>query len=541
MLNSPIETVSPQDAKRETLRREAARRFLIHYAEYVAPWYSVQRFHKLIAKKLEDVEFYIAHKGKPSADGRKGIARLMVQVPPQYGKSTLVSRLFPSWFMGRNPNEHVALTSYGAGLAVKNSQWVRDTVGGKEFENVFGAMGSVDVPVALDPYSQAQADWDLAAPNRGGLHAAGVGGALTGKPAHLAIIDDPFKNREEAESETYQEKVMDWYHSVLYQRLQPYAAIVLVNTRWDPKDLSGRLLAQMALDADADQWEVLSLPAIAPELDEYAASDEEQRRNLKLGLWLNKEDPLGRKPGEVLWPQHFTPEEVLRKKANTPTHDWLALHMQTPRSRTGGFLDIRKFEMKPVEWALQQQLPYPWFRVWDLAVSPKKTADTTAGAAITMDRDGNLLIRDMRSWRKDWPNSRREIVSISQEIADAKVWNEIWGVEQVAFQLAAVQELLEDPLMANRAVYAVVPEGDKQSMAYPLQNRLDMGKVIMIDGPWVRNFLDLAAVFPRPEANDDVIDTITKGMQLLRWWIANHQEDQDDVLVYDERVQISPL
>ncbi len=530
--------INPEAAKREVLRREAARRFLIPYCEYTSPWYRTAPFHKLIAKDLEDVEYYIAHKGQPSRDGRTGIDRLMVLVPPQYGKTTLVSQLFPSWFLGKNPDAHVILTSYGASLASGNSAKVRDMVSSKEFANVFGEMSSVDLPVDLSIDQQQKADWALAAPHRGGLAAAGVGGALTGKPGHLLIIDDPFKNREEAESPTYQEKVWDWYWSVVYQRRQPYSAIVFINTRWDPKDLSGRLMMEMVINPKADKWVIRSLPAMAPEPEEYARDTEDQRRNYALGVHLNLVDPLGRKPGEVLWPQHFTPEEVQRTKDNSPTHDWLALHMQTPRSRTGGFFDIRKFETWPMERVPKDLL---WFRLWDLAVSPKKTADSTAGGAIAMDADGNLFIRDMRHWKLSWPNSRREMVKISQEIAAAKTWTEIWGIEQVAFQLAAVQEFLVDPLMADRAVYAVVPEGDKVSMAYPLQNRLDMGKVILVDGPWVRGFLDVAALFPRPEAEDDEIDTITKGMQLMRWWNANHAAQEEDLFVYDERVRISPV
>jgi hypothetical protein len=512
-------------SKRELARREGGRRFLIHFTEFMAPWYSTQQFHKLIAKGCEDVERFIRTKGK------QGHGRLIIQLPPRYGKSEEVSGFFPAWFLGRNPDMRVILTSYASDLANVNSRKVRTLVSDPEYAKLFGERSSIDIPVGLADDSSAVSGWDLAAPYRGGLTAAGLGSGLTGKGGHLLIPDDMYKSREDAESESYRTRVIDWWGSVATQRLEDFAGIVIIMTRWHPDDLIGYLLKEMVRNPLADQWKVISLPAMAYEPEEYAQDEAEQRQLLARGIWKDLKDPLGREPSQVLWPSKFPQELVEKRKANMPTYEWLALHQQLPRSRTGGFF---KVEWKKVDRAPEDLL---WFRVWDLAVSAKKKADSTCSAAIAFDRDGTLYIRDMVKWQADWPTSRQRIIDFSQTCDPG----EIWGVEQVAFQLAALQELWLEPQMLTRAVYSVVPEDNKVSMALPLQARQAIGKVALVTGPWNKDFEDDASVFPRPNADDDTIDTVTKGMQLCWWYASQHADGEDEIAVYDERVEISPI
>lgn len=517
--------INPENARRELARRELARRHLINYAEYMAPWYSTQRFHKLIAQKLEDVERYVRTRGK------QGNGRLIVEIGPQYGKTTLISRLFPSWFLGKNADRSVMLTSYGAELAHGNSQQVRDFVGSKEYANIFGQMATVDQPVDLSIDSRAKSGWDLAAPHRGGLAAAGVGGPLTGKGADLLIVDDPIKDREEADSDAVRKALKTWWSAVALQRLRPFGAIIIVMTRWHPDDVVGYLLREMVFNPEGDQYEILCLPTIAPAAEEMAKDVEDQHRQMAQGLFFNLADPLGREPGEVLVPVGGTPEEVLKKKANTDPFEWMAQHQQTPRSRTGGFF--------AADWPVVDKAPegLQWFRLWDLAVSPKKKSDRTCSAAIALDAEGAIYVRDMVKWRASWPISRQKIIDYAEQCDPG----EIWGVEQVAFQLAAFQELVAEPKLATRAIFAVVPEDDKVAMALPLQSRQSMGKVALVRGPWIREFEEEAALFPRPNEHDDQIDTITKGMQLYRMYMALFAQQEEQVVTYDERVRISPV
>lgn len=509
MLATPAsQTLSPEEARREIAKRELARRSLTAFSEYIAPWYSTQRFHRLIDKALEDVERYVRTRGQ------QGTGRLIINMPPRYGKSEKASRLFPAWFLGKNPDKRIILASYGSELAFSNSAATRGYLRESRYASVFGERSSVDLPVALDSESGRVGGWDLSAPHRGGLAAAGVGGPLTGKGAHLALIDDPFKDRSEAESAATRRRVLDWWSGVLLQRLQQGAAIVLMMTRWHPDDLAGYLLKEMAFNTGADQYKVISLPALAVEPEVLAKDEADQRAALAEGLWLNIEDPLERQPGEALYPSEYPREELLRRRANMAPYDWEALHMQMPRPRTGGFF--------AKEWLIVDPADVPrgmrWFRLWDLATSESARADYTCGTAIAFDENGVMYIKDERRWRAAWPVSKRNMTQISAEVDRG----EIWGIEQVAFQLAAVQDMQQE-LRGTRSVYPVKPDGSKEERALPLQNLNDMGRVMLVRGPWNRDFVSAANVFPRQGEHDDQIDSVTGGMQLQREYEQRHR------------------
>ena len=177
----------------------------------------------------------------------------MIFMPPRHGKSELASKRFPAWCLGRDPKRQIIAASY-------NSEF------GQVFPNV-----------SLAPDSQAANRMNTN--HKGAYVAAGVGTAVTGRGAHIALIDDPFKDREEADSERRRDLVWDWYRSTLYTRLMPGGAIVLIQTRWHEDDLAGRILEQ-----EAGQWEVLELPAI-------------------------------NKGGEPLWPEWYNLEALNRIKA----------------------------------------------------------------------------------------------------------------------------------------------------------------------------------------------------------------------------------
>ena len=205
----------------------------------------------------------------------------MVFMPPRHGKSEVVSKKFPAWFLGRNPDKEIIISSYAADLAYDFSRIARNT---------FREWGPKLWGLNLADDSGAVGRWGIQG-RRGGLVAAGVGGPITGRGAHVAIIDDPFKNYEESASETVREKVLNWYKSTLRTRLAPGGAIVLVMTRWHEKDLAGELETAMT-EEDGEQWEIIELPAIAKE-----------------------NDILGRQPGEPLWPARYPLTELRATKS----------------------------------------------------------------------------------------------------------------------------------------------------------------------------------------------------------------------------------
>jgi len=226
----------------------------------------------------------------------------MVTMPPRHGKSRLVSRDFPSWYIGKFPLRDIISTSYGSDLSWDFSRDVRNRVASPPFQSLFPGMG-------LAPDSKSKARWHT---NKGGGYvAAGVGSAITGRGAHILNIDDPVKDRMEAESATVRESIWNWYRSVAYTRLAPGGAVILTMTRWHEDDLAGRLI-DAEESGEGDKWDKIDFPAILPD-------------------------------GRALWEDRF-PLEVLEQIRRTlGERDWESLYMQRPRPPGGSFFSIDSF------------------------------------------------------------------------------------------------------------------------------------------------------------------------------------------------------
>jgi hypothetical protein len=145
--------VTPKTAKAEMAKRELARRHLIDYSIYIAPWYKPAKHHIYLAEKLEQVKRFI------ETQGAEGIGRLLICEPAQYGKTEQASRLFPSWVLGDLPDTRIILTSYGADLATENSRYTRNYVGSELYANIFGIRSAVDEPIELNPESRSVVSW----------------------------------------------------------------------------------------------------------------------------------------------------------------------------------------------------------------------------------------------------------------------------------------------------------------------------------------------------------------------------------------------
>ena len=266
---------------------------LAYFLEYTSrgQWKRARHL-DLLCRKLEAVE-------------RGEIKRLIVTMPPRHGKSEVTTKHFPAWYLGKHPDHEVMITSYGADLAQDFSRIDRDVI--KEYgKELFG--------ISLSRDSSAVDRWGIVRelPGgkieklRGGVKAAGAGGTLTGRGANVAIIDDPFKGEEDSHSPAKRKKVINWYQSTLRTRLAPGGAIILIQTRWHKGDLAGHLIAEMEAGT-GEKWEILNLPAIAVE-----------------------NDPLGRVPGEPLWPEQYSLEELLKTKGSVHAYWWNSLYQQTP-------------------------------------------------------------------------------------------------------------------------------------------------------------------------------------------------------------------
>lgn len=281
------------------------------YIRRMSPHYRFGPHHRLMIEYLEAVEAGY-------------ITRLIINMPPRHGKSETASKHFPAWYLGRNPDKRVLLTAYSDSLAREYGKAVREKIRDPY---------SPYTDVRPQGKSEAGEFIELAG-WRGELRAAGVDGQVTGRGGHLVMIDDPHKDQAEADSPTMREKVYNWYKGTLYSRLENEftdpetgrrrrAAIVLIVTRWHEDDLAGRLLEESRQDPASDQWDVLSLPAIAEDPDTVY-------NGRRIGA-----DPLGRAPGEALWADKYAVDDLHRIRVNTPPRFWNSQYQQRP-SKAGG-------------------------------------------------------------------------------------------------------------------------------------------------------------------------------------------------------------
>lgn len=327
---------------KETLVRalaEKSRRHFKPYCRYMDRNYLTPSHISYLINKLEAVE-------------RGDLRRLMVFMPPREGKSETISRKFPAWYLGRNPDNNVIMSSYAFTLVRGFSKDVREAVESVRYKTIF------NISTAND--SRQVKDWEIAG-HRGGVLAQGVGGSITGHGAHLFIIDDPFKDQKEADSKLIRDNVWDWYTSVVLTRLEPNAAIILVMTRWHQDDLAGRILKQET------DWEIINFPALATE-----------------------KDILGRKEGEALWPKRFSRKDLLKTKQKVGSRVWFALYQGEPQDP-----ETQKFKR---EWfKYYDNLPVDIVRRgagMDTATSLKSSGDNTSIVDVCLDKDKFLYIDD---------------------------------------------------------------------------------------------------------------------------------------------------
>lgn len=315
------------EARKELAKRELARRHLLPFVTFRFPSYKTNWHHKVLADALERVE-------------NGTLKRLIVNMPPRHGKSELVSVNFPAWCMGRNRDRSIMAASYAASLAQDFGRKVRNIMDDPEYKLLF------DTRLAED--SQSKGSW--ATNGRGEYNAVGVGGSLTGKGASILIIDDPVKNREEADSEVVSEGIWDWYRSTARTRLTPDGAVVIVMTRWRDNDLVGRIQEEARLSS-GESWEVVTLPAIAEHDDIY------------------------RKEGEALWADHFTLDNLKSVQQDIGNYEFASQYQQNPVNRETQVFKPEVFSYISLE-EVKSQVTSVYITI-DSALSKKKNSDST--------------------------------------------------------------------------------------------------------------------------------------------------------------------
>ncbi len=241
-----VATQLPPHVERAAIEAELARRSLLAFTHYTKSDYEINWHHRIVAEHLDRVLV-----GK--------CRRLMIFMPPQNGKSELVSRRFPAYAFGKKPNLRIIACRYSDSLAQDMSRDVQKIIDTKEYRTLFP---NVRLAEGSDLEKRTQGQFDVVG-GTGYYIASGIMGSITGKTSDIGIVDDPIKNRAEAESEVFRDRVWEQYKSAFATRqFGSEGSIIVCLTRWHSDDLAGRLLALAEGNPDAEQWEVLNFPAI---------------------------------------------------------------------------------------------------------------------------------------------------------------------------------------------------------------------------------------------------------------------------------------
>jgi len=432
-------------AAKQLLKRREARKSLIGFTEHTFPKYKAAEHHRLIAEKLEAV-------------ARGEIDRLKITMPPRHGKSELATRRFPAWYMGLYPDKDVISASYNSDLANDFGRDVRNIMADKSYQAVFPSVGLA---------SDSKAANRFATPQGGGYVAAGVGTAVTGRGANILIIDDPLKDREEAESERRRDTVWNWYTSTAYTRLEDGGAVIVIQTRWHEDDLVGRLEEK---EADGgDEWVCLDLPALND-------------------------------AGGALWPDKYPVDALERIKANIGSKDWSALYQQQPAPDEGAMFKrewFRYYKERPKHLNI--------YAASDYAVTDS-AGDWTVHLIVGIDTEDNIYLLDL--WRAQtssdvWIESQLDLAAKWKPM----IWAEEGGVIHKSINPALTKRMRERSVYFRRET--INPIHSKEARAQSISARYAMGKVYHpANAAWLADLEREMLSFPYAK-HDDQVDPLS--------------------------------
>ncbi len=459
-VKSPELTVK-EHAQKELASRILSRKRLLPFVEKFNPDYNAGWVHKDVCKRLEQFSRDVVDQKSP---------RLMLFMPPRHGKSTLASVSFPAWHLGRNPEHEFISCSYSGSLAMGFSRKVRQVLREPTYKAVF--------KTRLDPDSQSAEAWLTT--DGGGFVAAGVGGGITGKGAHILVIDDPVKNREDAESQNNRDANWDWYTSTAYTRLAPGGGVLVILTRWHDDDLAGRLL-KSGLQG-GDEWEVVRYPAIAEEDEEF------------------------RKAGEALHPERYSVEALRRIEKAVGPRDWSALYQQNPVADDGQYFTRSMVNYYDPEDIDEDAMRY--YCAWDLAIGKNDRNDYSVGIVVGINDRDDMFVTDVVRGRFDGFEIVERILDLYEQ------WKpSIIGIEKGHIEMA-LGPFLEKRVRERglfEAYFKDLKTGrrDKEARARAIQGRMQQGKVYFprdasFSGPLIAELLR----FPNG-THDDQVDALS--------------------------------
>lgn len=417
------------------------------------------------------------------------ITRLIISMPPQEGKSQRVSRRFPLWLLHQDKRLRIAIASYEHRMARRWGRAIRDDL------RIHGPRLRMQVSTS----SFAAHEWQLEGKG-GGVYCVGIGGALTGRPVDVLIIDDPIKDRKQADSLTHREAIWDWWTDVALTRLAPGAPVVIILTRWHFDDIVGRLLAA----EDGDDWTVINIPA---EADHDPA---------KGGT-----DPLGREPGEFMESaRRRTPADWQLKKTAVGARTWASLYQGRPSPAQGDIFERDWWQFyDSVPWIQRSDGsmwvppvgegdPVELIQSWDMAFKGTEDSDFVVGQ-VWLRRGVQAFLLDQVCERLTFTRTCQALRELTARWPQAV----LKLVEDKANGTAVINSL-------SRTVGGIVPEephGSKQARAAAVSPFVQAGNVFLPApelAPWIGRYLEELTSFPNA-AHDDQVDATSQALNRL--------------------------
>ncbi len=444
------------------------------FIQTIEDGYDMQWFHACVADYCERL--------------LKGdIKNLMVFMPPQHGKSEIVSRKFPAWALGVNPDLKVVGCSYSADLARQFSRSIQRTIDSKAYQDIFPEtyLKGMHPKETCRGYIRHDDHFETVG-HKGFYKAVGVCGSLTGTPVDIAIIDDPVKDALQSNSPTFRNRVWEWYNSVLATRLHNQSSQLLIMTRWHDDDLAGRLCKM-----EPDEWTVLSIPAVCEQDGDGGLSQ--------------------RKIGEALWPDRHALQKLLKQKQRAP-REFNALYQQHPTIEGGNIVKRQWFRHCTMELFRSKRFKEPVHFYLDTAYGKKKQGqDNDPSGILAACAIGNdiYLVHAMKMW-KDMP----ELLKFLPEYMNAHSGNaqSKLNVEPKANGLSVVQMLRAATRLNVKETPS--PRDSKEVRLRAVSAVIECGRVVMVDGDWNDDFMDEVCGFPS-RAHDEYVDILAYAINDL--------------------------
>jgi len=481
----------PEKKKRRTLEliktyktnvtQKAGKENFLEFIEHVYPGYIVGKHHEKLARIFEDI-----------AAGKK--KRVVVNIAPRHGKSELISYLAPAWFLGKYPHKKVIMASHTADLAVNFGRRVRNLVGSESYKDIFPA-------VELQADSKSASRWGTN--YNGEYFAIGVGGALAGRGADLFIIDDPHSEQDakQGRADVFL-PAWEWFQSGPIQRLMPGGAIIVVMTRWSKLDLTGQIINHMVKNDDAEEWEVVNFPAIMPS-------------------------------GQPLWPDFWSLEELLAKKASLDVRYWNAQYLQEPTSEEGALI-------KREWWNIWEKDDPPMCEFvimsLDAAQEANNRADynalTTWGVFLNEETNNyNIILLNSIKKRMEFPDLKKLVLE------EYKEWEpDAFMVEKKSNGAALYQELRRMGVPVGE--FTPGKGQDKISRVNAVSDLFNSGIVWAPEHRWAKEVIEECNDFPSG-ANDDLVDSTTLALLRFRQGgfirLPNDEPEDDFLYKYGRR------